>query len=328
MARYAFTFKKDDVFVEFVTSDKDVVERQFQIWVSDADDFVNGRLKKNYNIASPFKSESFGNPNPTLSVEEEVKPEPIVVESQPEPQLEPQITAEPTVEPEIKIEEVVTQEPIQEAQQAVVQEESLPQFEPKIEQVEETPSFTAPVSPEPVQSEAEVTDFVQFEINKEEALEEPASQPQAPAGEPEVFDQASSLLKTINTIQNPPQEEKPTADFEAVLDKTIENPTFEPAKVKDPVFLNLVQSKKTEDKFNFLIITAYYLSEFEKMERFSLKQINAKLMQNISVIIEHPILQDAINKNLLEVIPDLTGVAEVAEYRLTRFGEEFFANII
>lgn len=322
MARYAFTFKKDDVFVEFVTSDKDVVERQFQIWVSDADDFVNGRLKKNYNIASQFKSENFGNPSPTPSVEEEVKPEPVAVEPQPEPQ--PEIQTEQVIEPEIKIEEVVTPEPIQEPQQAVVQEENIPQIEPQFEQVQETPSFTSPAAPEPAQTEAEVTDFVQFEINKEEA----AAQQQAPTEEPEVFDQASSLLKTINTIQNPPQEEKPTADFEAVLDKTIENPTFEPAKVKDPVFLNLLQSKKTEDKFNFLIITAYYLSEFEKMERFSLKQINAKLMQNVSVIIEHPILQDAINKNLLEVIPDLTGVAEVAEYRLTRFGEEFFANII
>lgn len=324
MSRYAFTFKKDDVFVEFVTSDKDVVERQFQIWVSDADDFVNGRLKKNYNIASQFKSENFGNPNPTPSIEEEVKSESIAVESQ----SEPQIVAEPFVEPEIKVEEVIAQEPIQEPQHTAVQEENIPQVEPNIEQAKETPSFTSPVTPEPVQTEAEVTDFVQFEINKEEALQESAIQQQEPAEESEVFDQASSLLKTINTIQNPPPEEKPTADFEAVLDKTIENPTFEPTRAKDPVFLNLLQSKKTEDKFNFLIITAYYLSEFEKMERFSLKQINAKLMQNVSVIIEHPILQDAINKNLLEVIPDLTGVAEVAEYRLTRFGEEFFANII
>lgn len=324
MARYAFTFKKDDVFVEFVTSDKDVVERQFQIWVSDADDFVNGRLKKNYNIASQFKSESFGSPTPAPSIVEEVKSEPITVEPQPELQPEPQFVAETVVEPEVKTEEVVAQEP----QPTVAPEESMPQIEPKIEQVEETPSFTSPVIPESVQTEEEVTDFVQFEINKEGAVQDPAVQQQELTEEPEVFDQASSLLKTINTIQNPPQEEKPTTDFEAVLDKTIENPTFEPTKVKDPVFLNLLQSKKTEDKFNFLIITAYYLSEFEKMERFSLKQINAKLMQNVSVIIEHPILQDAINKNLLEVIPDLTGVAEVAEYRLTRVGEEFFANII
>lgn len=323
MSRYAFTFKKDDMFVEFVTSDKDLVERQFQIWVSDADDYVNGRLKKNYNIASQFKAESFAKPDPAQPAEEELKIEPSVAG--------PEQVAAPTIEQEINVEEAsnAVQETVQEIQTAQVQEESMPQVEPQVEQIQESPVTAVPAQEEIVSAnEAEVTDFVQFEINKESEIQEQTIEPQVQPAEPEVFDQASTLLKTINTIQNPPQEEAPTVNFEAVLDKSIENPTFEPARAKDPVFLNLLQSKKTDDKFNFLIITAYYLSEFEKMERFSLKQINAKLMQNVSVVIEHPILQDAINKNLLEVIPDLTGVAEVAEYRLTRAGEEFFANII
>lgn len=322
MSKYAFTFKKDDMFVEFVTSDKDVVERQFQIWVSDADDYVHGRLKKNYNIATPFKAESFAQPTPQ-PIEEELKADPFVENHEP--------VAEPVLEQEITVEETpdLAQETVQEIQQVQVQEESMPQTEQPVEQIQESSAAIAP-SVEKIVSvnEAEVTDFVQFEINKQEAMQEAEAEQQQQSEAPEVFDQASTLLKTINTIQNPPLEETPTVDFEAVLDKSIENPTFEPARAKDPVFLNLLQSKKTDDKFNFLIITAYYLSEFEKMERFSLKQINAKLMQNVSVVIEHPILQDAINKNLLEVIPDLTGVAEVAEYRLTRVGEEFFANII
>lgn len=315
MSRYAFTFKKDDMFVEFVTSDRDVVERQFQIWVSDADDYVNGRLKKNFNIAPQIKEEIKIVPAPEPVVEETMS-EPVQVEPQSEIQQEEHIE--------------VVQEVLQETQSYMQPEISMPSVEKIVEEaVEETPVYAETTVPEPTISQEEVVDFVQFEINKEEAVEEVSTLPEETQESPEVFDKASTLLKTINTIQNPQQEEeKSVADFGSVLDQSLENPIFEPNKIKDQVFLNLLNSKKTEDKFNFLIITAYYLSEFEKMERFSLKQINAKLMQNVSAVIEHPTLQEAINQNLLESVPDLTGVSEVAEYRLTRAGEEFFANII
>lgn len=227
MPNYTFTFKKDNIFVEFKTTDKEIVERQFQIWVADADDYAKKRIKKSVNVSSP------------------------------------QI---------------------------------------KKEEKEETETFT------PV------------------AEEKPAQQ------ETEVLDKASNLLKTINTIQNPPveEEEKPveTVNFEEVLEKTIENPTFEPDKTQDQVFLNLIKSKNTTDKFHYLIITAYYLLEFEKMERFSLKQVNAKLMQNLSEVIDHVALQEAINQNFIELVPDLTGTSEIGEYRLTTAGEDFFANKI
>lgn len=257
MPRYTFTFKKDDVFVEFTTEDKDTVERQFQIWVADADDYARyGRTRS--------RSEK---------------------------------TADPIVE------EAIPQ----------VNDPALPVQEPPVENVE--------VQPEPEPEKI----YVEPEIK-----EQPA---------PEAFDKASTLLKTINTMQQEQDqsqgqglsfdiEEKPapSADFESVLDKTIENPTFEPDKTKDQVFLNLVKSKNTTDKFHYLIITAYFLSEFEKLERFSLKQINAKLMQNLSEVIDSATLQAALSQHLLEMVPDYTGISDVAEYRLTREGEEFFAN--
>lgn len=51
-------------------------------------------------------------------------------------------------------------------------------------------------------------------------------------------------------------------------------------------------------------------------------------MQNLSAVIDHVTLQEAINQNFIELIPDLTGVSEVGEYRLTPKGEDFFANKI
>ncbi len=229
MSKYTFTFKKDDIVVDFVTSDKVAVEKQFQIWVNAASDYAQA--------------------HPVSVKKNEEKP-------------------------------------------AVI----------------EQPSSL---------------------IDNKNAQES-----QEGSGEV-VFEKASSLLKTINSLQNPSAEvasvEKntpETVDFDSLLEKTIENPTFEPNKVKDQVFLNLINSKNTMDKFHYLMITAFYLSEFEKLERFSIKQINAKLMNNLSEVIDHTMLQEAINQGFIELVPDLTGMSDVGEYRLTPLGEDFFANKI
>jgi len=240
MSNYTFTFRKDNIVVDFITSDKEVVERQFRIWVDAASE---------YALTHPAKPKK-------------------------------QVVQAPVEEkPEVK--------------------------KPVAEVTKEAPKAEA-VEVKPEKSEEKVE-----EVSPETA---------------EVFDKASSLLKTINSIQGENEdvkvEEKPVVDFDAVLEKTIENPTFEPARVKDQVFLNLINSKNT------LMITAYYLSEFEKLERFSLKQINAKLMHNMSELIDHSMLQEAINQGFIELVPDLTGASEVGEYRLTHAGEDFFANKI
>ncbi len=51
-------------------------------------------------------------------------------------------------------------------------------------------------------------------------------------------------------------------------------------------------------------------------------------MQNLSEVIDHTTLQEAINQNFIEIVPDLTGTSEIGEYRLTVAGEDFFANKI
>lgn len=245
MPKYTFTFKKDDIFVEFITTDKETVERQFQVWVADADEHAKNMSGKTSKPA--------------------VKP----VQAE-----EKKVSKPKTIEPEIK----------------TTAEEFAPVKEPQ----------------------------------------------------PEVLDQASTLLKTINIMQGTEYIEQETIDqaisdknetnvsedFNKILEQNIENPTFEPVKTQDKLFLNLVNSKNTTDKFNYLVITAYYLAEFEKLQRFSLKQINSKMMQNLSEVIDHATLQEAINQGFIEVVPDLTGISDVAEYKLTLAGEEFFANKI
>lgn len=277
MSKYTFTFKKDDIFVEFVTTDKDVVERQFQIWVADADDYARNqysRTKRTATVSNP-------KPAPVEESYEESSNEETSKEHTEVPQSEP--------DKEVVSVESENAAPVQE-QHAIVPEVS--------EEVEQLPEAEVKVEAEPENEQ--------------------------------VYEQASTLLKTINTIQNPSEEPsvaQNVVNFEDVLEKSIENPTFEPTSSKDQIFLNLINSKNTNDKFHYLMVTAYYLSEFEKMERFSLKQINSKMMQNLMTVIDHSMLQEAINQNFIEVVPDLTGISEVAEYRLTNLGEEFFAKI-
>lgn len=246
MPKYTFTFKKDDVFVDFSTTDRDVVERQFQIWVDDASAYTQA--------------------------------------------LGPKKTKE----------------------------------KPATKSVEKKEKAAVSAPAEEIQEIKKVKEVVEKPV--EEVAETPQVQPEETG---EVFDQASTLLKTINTIQSeeaePQKEVEPEVpDFEKVLENSMENPNFEPVKTRDINFLELINSKNTQDKFHYFIITAYYLLEQENLDRFSLKQINAKLMQNLSIIVDHTVLQDALNAGFVELVPDLTESSEASEYKLTEKGENFF----
>jgi len=294
MSKYTFTFKKDDIFVEFTTTDKEIVEKQFQVWVADADAYARGH-KQGKGKREKGKGEA-NSKQQIANGKEEIGNRKLGIES-------------------------------------VSQSES---------DVNLTPHSSLLTS-----------NSLEAPSTKIEAIAEEFSVKEPP--QPEIIDKASTLLKTINAIQdeegrgkrekgkeeangkqqtangeeeNPSTKNAPSTNFDEVLEQSIENPTFEPTKTQDKLFLNLVNSKNTTNKFHYLIITAYYLSEFEKLQRFSLKQINSKLMQNLSEVIDHTTLQEAINESFIEVVPDLTGISDVAEYKLTLAGEEFFANKI
>lgn len=125
---------------------------------------------------------------------------------------------------------------------------------------------------------------------------------------------------TINNIQ--------PNNFDNILDNSMHTPQSElsfkpsPSIKKDNAFLNYIGGRKVEKKIDYLLLTAYYLTQYEQKPRFTLKQLNAKLMQNIAVIIDHSVLQEAINRDYIECLPDLTGLVGASEYRLTSYGEK------
>lgn len=116
--------------------------------------------------------------------------------------------------------------------------------------------------------------------------------------------------------------------FDNILEKSLNNPQTElsfktsPSIKKDNAFLNYIGARKIERKIDYLLLTAYYFTQYEQKPRFTLKQLNAKLMQNIAVIIDHAVLQEAINRDYIECLPDLTGLIGASEYRLTAYGEK------
>ena len=133
-------------------------------------------------------------------------------------------------------------------------------------------------------------------------------------------------FKTTVT-QTEPQVEM-SGGFDNILEKSIQAPQTElsfkpsPSIKKDNAFINFISAKPIEKKIDYLLMTAYYFTQYEQKPRFTLKQLNAKLMQNIAVIIDHSVLQEAINRDYIECLPDLTGLVGASEYRLTAYGEK------
>ena len=155
------------------------------------------------------------------------------------------------------------------------------------------------------------------EYDKQEPVQETAVTP-------EVTEPKITQEQNTNTPQNLVQ----NTGFDNILEKSMQAPQTElsfrpnPTIKKDNAFINFISAKPVEKKIDYLLMTAYYFTQYEQKPRFTLKQLNAKLMQNIAVIIDHSVLQEAINRDYIECLPDLTGLVGASEYRLTAYGEK------
>ena len=147
--------------------------------------------------------------------------------------------------------------------------------------------------------------------------EEPPKPVETPKNDLDIF-----YAPPVETVAQKAQE---SGVFDNILENSLNNPQTEltfktsPSIKKDNAFLNY---RKIERKIDYLLLTAYYFTQYEQKPRFTLKQLNAKLMQNIAVIIDHSVLQEAINRDYIECLPDLTGLIGASEYRLTAYGEK------
>ncbi len=247
MSTYSFRIKKDKYILELVTTDKELLVSQFELWVKDSDAYA--KRKKAENARNMVSSQ--------IKAEEEITKKNI------ETQIANHQSAE-TANVEQSIDEVrEKQEPKAEEQKPIKDDLDI---------------FYAPPAPQ--------------EDNKE----------------------------TIN--------EKQEGVFDNILENSMNKPMTElsfkpsPSIKKDSAYLNFINSRNIEKKIDFLLLTAYYFTQYEQKPRFTLKQLNSKLMQNVALIIDHSVLQEAINRDYIECLPDLTGLVGASEYRLTAYGEK------
>ena len=186
-------------------------------------------------------------------------------------------------------------------------------------------------------------EMVNTQINAEKEITQRKIDEQLKKTMPEsVNKEDNEVGKELDNIYTTPEDKteqasniKPSQDFhtqvrnfESTLENSMHTPqndmSFRPAPSikKDNAFINYVGDRKIERKIDYLLLAAYYFTQYEQKPRFTLKQLNAKLMQNLAVIIDHSVLQEAINRDYIECLPDLTGVVGASEYRLTAYGEK------
>lgn len=294
MPKYTFTFKKDDVFLEYITTDKESMERQFQIWVTCASVWAYNqeKIEKGLMSAPLPKAET---PVVKEEIEEKVKEEKI--DSVEEPEIREEAT-------ELIIENPEQSEIDRESQRIIQEYKAEMEAEARKKETEA--------------KKEEFKQDVEKVVAKEEAVKEELSG---------LYDKPA----TINDIQLTQPEEGSQSldnniDFDAFLQKSMSNPTTNVKEKQDDRFLKVIKVKNITEKLDYLIVTAYYLSEFERLDRFTLRLVNAKLMENMHEVVDNSVLQEAIDKGLVECLPNYTNIPSAMEYRLTEAGEEVFLN--
>ena len=137
--------------------------------------------------------------------------------------------------------------------------------------------------------------------------------------------------ENINEIQeNDNKEQYLTFEFEQILETAQKTPTieFESSQNSNEEFCAFVASQNPQNDTDYLIFSAQYFLKYLNQPNFTLKQINSKLVPAKDIVITHKILNDAINNNWIEPVPDLTETSITKEYRLTQSGEFEYQNRI
>lgn len=142
-------------------------------------------------------------------------------------------------------------------------------------------------------------------------------------------------LTSINDIAAPSfdieiekVEAPPLVNFETTLEEAVQNPKTEVVEKTDAIsdFEGYLTSHNPQNAVDNLIITAKYILGVENKERFTIKQINAKLVPSGFTPVDHSIIENAISQSLVKLIPDLTGTSDFTEYTLTDEGENYFID--
>lgn len=189
---------------------------------------------------------------------------------------------------------------------------------------------------EPPKKEIEEDNNNQTNANEEEKPFLPEEQEQQQETPPQRSGFLNvKALTSINDINTPTFDFSDTKEetiaeinFEQTLAESIENPKTEVVEKKEITsdFQEYLNSYNPQNDIDKLIIAGLYTLNVENKERFTIKQLNSKLVPTTGAPIDHGTIDEAIKQNLVRIVPDLTGTNEFTEYTLTEDGENYFIN--
>lgn len=251
-------------------------------------------------------------------IEEEIEEE--SAEEPEEVPVEPEIIK--PAEEVIKINnEVVEKENVENLFENILSQKTT-EIEEKIEEPEETPPQKKSFS------------FKKIITEKFKGSDEESSQQKLKLKEPEEAPELENISENItkvleekikNVLPLKSEEEPVIAEIveseeeEEIIKEAINSLNFESME-------ELVNLKQPQSKLEYLLLTAYYLQSKENLFKYSLKQLNSKLMPFLGSLIDHSIIHNAVAHDFIEVVPDYSGTSDVTEYRLTDEGESYFLN--
>ena len=156
--------------------------------------------------------------------------------------------------------------------------------------------------------------------------QEKVSRPDLSAKRSGFIDDIRNMVR-INEIKIPDAKTS-TENFDTLLEETMAQPKTEVVEKTQNTssFEEYVQSFHPSEQMDYLMITGKYIMDIENNERFSIKQLNSKLVPLTGIPVDHTIIKQAMEEDLIRIIPDLTGMSDVTEYSLTDKGEGYFVQ--
>lgn len=270
-----------------------------------------------------------------------------VAQAQPEPVLEQVVMEETVVMQEPEHQEPVYQEPAHEEVQTPIQDQTLEEAVANDDFDEVMDTLMKDLEDRPVgEGEPEPKPQPMPEPTAELDMGAPASPPEfsrSTQPQPEMRTQqpimqepdfGSDIASDFDSAmkQNMPQNDLPFDDMldEALPQTPIDSPQLVNEHIEPAVLdLNTINSlaelceqSRASSPEDFLILSSFFLTEIDGLDKFSLKKINSTLVQSGYTPVNHSVLEGAMTNQLIAMVPDTTGMADVSEYALTDAGQE------
>lgn len=300
--RYEINMKKDGLFINLSSDDVYFISKQMDKWfrILLDDSYVPVTLPVR-DIPPDVVAEAEALP-PVVESPVAVAPVPVVAEAPPAPPPPAPATV-PMPEPVVARPEPVAA-PISEP--------------PPLPPVPEQPILPPSKLDAAVEDDFEaVMDSLMRDL--EDVEPEPAPPPPPVAAAP-----PPAVVEAPLPIPTPPPPVSPLPP----LPPLPEQPPLSAGPPQVASLAELCERSQAGNSEDYLLLSAYYLTRFEHAPKFSLKRVNSLLVKSGLTPVNHSVLEAALSRGYLSMVPDLTGSADVSEYNLSAEGEQVVARLI